>query len=518
MGPSESQLRRVFALLGVMIVSLDARGSTLPSANRSGGVIAKSLTHGAPTGPDVAFPSTPAGAAATAWLRAVNDDSPEETLAFYRTYFSKPLLDQRSAENRRDHAHIVRVTEGRVHVRSIERASETQVVAVLETERTETWVRLTIEVDPSSPNVIVRSDAEVIGPPTHVPRDDRDATVILDGYVTRMCDRGIFSGVVAVARGGVVVYERACGLASRAFGVSNRVDTKFNLGSMNKMFTAVSIAQLVEAGKLAYGDTLARAWPEYPNHAVAERITIHQLLTHTSGLGDYFTEEYTRTSKDRLRAIKDYLPLFVDEPLTFEPGTRFQYSNAGFMVLGGVVQHVSGQDYFDYVREHVYTPAGMKSTDAFEMDHDTPNLAIGYTLDRATPGAPLDLNKLRNNLYLHVVKGGPVGGGFSTVGDLVSFGDALFRGRLVSPEQVAMLTTSRGSSNSAYAYGFDVGAFDGQREVGHSGGFDGINAHLSVFPDSGLSIAGMANMDPPAAGRICVLARNLFARRRDGGP
>lgn len=100
------------------------------------------------------------------------------------------------------------------------------------------------------------------------------------------------------------------------------------------------------------------------------------------------------------------------------------------------------------------------------------------------------------------------------MGDLVSFGDALVRGKLVSPVQVAMLTTSHGGPSSGYAYGFHVETFEGQREVGHSGGFDGINAHLSVFPDSGLSIAGMANMDPPAAERICERARELFARPR----
>ena len=282
------------------------------------------------------------------------------------------------------------------------------------------------------------------------------------------------------------------------------------------MFTAVSIAQLVEAGKLSYGDTLAKAWPEYPNRAVAEKITIRQLLSHTSGLGDYFTDEYERTAKDKLRAIKDYLPLFADKPLDFEPGTRFQYSNAGFMVLGGVVQRVSGQDYFDYVREHVYAPAGMKNTDAFEMDHDTPNLAIGYTADRRAGGA-LVPGKFRNNLYLNVVKGGPAGGGFSTVGDLVAFGDALLRDKLVAPAQVITLTTSRGGPESRYAYGFELDTFRGQHVVGHGGGFDGISAGLELLPDTGLAIAVLANIDN-AGGRINDRAEQLFVRASAKAP
>ena len=471
-----------------------------------------------PPMPDVPFPSSPAGNAATAWLHAVNDGSREELLAFYRARYAPALNENGAAERRRDSMTDLRVLEGRRHVRAIEQATDFRIVAILETERTETWSRLVIDVDPSPPHLIVDSRGEMIDPPGEVlPKDDHEAAAILDAYIARLCDRGAFSGSIAVARQGTMVYERACGLASRAYGVPNKVDTKFNLGSMNKMFTAVSIAQLVDAGRLRYDDTLAKAWPEYPNRAVAEKITIHQLLTHTSGLGDYFTDEYERTAKDRLRAIKDYLPLFVDKPLQFEPGTRFSYSNAGFMVLGGVVEHVSGQDYFDYVRAHVYAPAGMRSCDAYEMDHDTPNLAIGYTWDRSGPSDPIVLDKVRNNLYLHVVKGGPAGGGFSTALDLIAFGDALVRGKLVSPAQLGVLTTPKtagfgGGSGSGYGYGFDIQTVDGQRVVGHGGGFSGINARLSVLPESGLSIAAMANLDPPAAERVAFRARRLFAR------
>jgi CubicO group peptidase (beta-lactamase class C family) len=481
-----------------------------------GACVAPSMPRPAPgapsstaTRPDVGFPSSPSGNAAAEWLRAVNDASAEETLSFYRTRYAKSLLEQGSAEDRRNNVLQARTTEGRRHLRAVERASETEVVAVLESERTETWQRLTIEVDASPPHVIVRSEAEDIAPPGEPPpRDMREAIAILDGYVSRMCDRGLFSGAIAVARRTTVIYERACGLASRAFGVPNRVDTKFNLGSMNKMFTAVSIAQLVDAGRLSYGDTLAKAWPEYPNRAVAERVTIHQLLTHTAGLGDYFTEEYERMAKDRLRAIKDYLPLFVDRPLEFEPGTRFQYSNAGFMVLGGVVQRVSGIDYFDYVRSHVYAPAGMKNTDAFEMDHDTPNLAIGYGPDRPEPGEPLVPGRMKNNLYVNVVKGGPAGGGFSTLGDLLAFGDALLAGTLVAPAQVLALTTSHGGPEPRYAYGFELDTFEGQRVVGHGGGFFGIGAGLEMFPDIGLSVVVLSNLDE-AGGRIIDRAQQL---------
>ena len=157
---------------------------------------------------------------------------------------------------------------------------------------------------------------------------------------------------------------------------------------MNKMFTSVAIAQLVAQGKMAYTDTLAKLVPDYPNQDVAKRITIHQLLTHSSGLGDYFTDVYQRTAKNTLRAVRDYFPLFVDKPLLFEPGTRFSYSNAGFMVLGAVVEKLSGQDYFTYVREHVYAPAGMKDTDAYEMDHERRTSRSGTRTRTAPLRAP----------------------------------------------------------------------------------------------------------------------------------
>ena len=160
--------------------------------------------------------------------------------------------------------------------------------------------------------------------------------------------------------------------------IPNRLDTKFNLGSMNKMFTAVCIAQLVEQGKLAYDDKIDKYLSDYPNSDAARKVTIHHLLTHTSGLGDFFNDKW-RAKQFRVKKVREYFPFFAEEKLKFEPGSKWSYSNAGFMVLGAIVEQVAGQDYFEYVREHVYKPAGMVNTDAFELDHDVPNLAIGYT-------------------------------------------------------------------------------------------------------------------------------------------
>src|SRR5262249_4709465 len=201
----------------------------------------------------------------------------------------------------------------------------------------------------------------------------------LEAFLEKQVASDQFSGSVLVMKGDQPIFKKAYGLASKAYQVPNRIDTKFNLGSMNKMFTAVAVAQLAEQGKLNFSDTISKHWPDYPNKEAGEKITIHYLLTHTSGLADYFGTEFMKSSRDRFRKIDDYLPLFVNKPLQFEPGKRFRYSNAGFMVLGGIVERASGQNYFDYVRDRIYRPAGMVNSDCYSLDQETPNLAIGYT-------------------------------------------------------------------------------------------------------------------------------------------
>jgi CubicO group peptidase (beta-lactamase class C family) len=335
-----------------------------------------------------------------------------------------------------------------------------------------------------------------------------DAEIVrqLEAFADKLAGEDRFSGSVLLARDGRPLFRKAYGLASKAFDAPNRVDTKFNLGSMNKMFTAVGVARLAQQGKLDFSDPLAKHLPDYPNQEVARKVTLHHLLTHTSGIGDYFTDKYRQTSKDRFRAVRDYFPLFVDKPLEFEPGKRFRYSNAGFMVLGAVVEKVSGQNYFDYVREHIYRPAGMVNTDAYEMDRDTPNLATGYT--RQAGGG------LKNNLFLHVVKGGPAGGGFSTVEDLLRFDVALRTHKLLDARHTDLVLTGKvpARGGDEYGYGFMIRKYRGTRIAGHGGGFPGINSALEMYLDEGYTVAVMSNYDPPAAERVADKLRTLLAQ------
>ena len=316
-----------------------------------------------------------------------------------------------------------------------------------------------------------------------------------------------FSGAVLVAKEQRILFQQAYGMAHQSYHVPNQIDTKFNLGSMNKMFTAVAVAQLAEQGKLAFNDPVSKHLLDYPRE-IAERVTIHHLLTHTSGMGSYWNERFFDVWAD-LRTVDDYLPLFRDDPLSFEPGEKFQYSNAGFIVLGAIIERVSGQDYFTYVREHIYEPAGMLHTDAYEMDRSIPNLAIGYTyLNR---NGELESGPRRNNLFLNVVKGGPAGGGFSTVEDLFKFGLSLRSHRLLSPESTATLLAGRverpDKPGITYAYGWQNVTINGHRIVGHSGGAPGISAQFDLYLDLGYTAVVLANYDALIAPRIASILR-----------
>src|SRR5581483_7336344 len=222
-------------------------------------------------------------------------------------------------------------------------------------------------------------------------------------------------------------------------------------------------------------DPIGKHLLDYPNKTAASKVKIRHLLTHTSGLADYFNDKFMDASRARFRTIADYFQLFASEPLEFEPGERFRYSNAGFMVLGAIEEKVSGTNYFDYVRENIYKPAGMINTDAYELDRVTPNPAVGYEKEFTDGGVTF-----RNNIFQHVMRGGPAGGGYSTVEDLLKFDVALRSNKLVGAEYVKLLLSAKPELNSPdYGFGFSI---DRERQiVGHSGGFPGISSNLDMF-------------------------------------
>ena len=297
-----------------------------------------------------------------------------------------------------------------------------------------------------------------------------------------------FSGAVLVARNGEVLLEDAWGLADRESGTPNTTDTKFRIGSMNKMFTAVATLQLVEAGKLALDDPIGTHLPDYSNQDLASQVTVRHLLTHSGGTGDIFGPEFER-NRLALRDHRDYVDLFGSRRPGFEPGSRFEYSNYGFILLGALIEAVSGESYYDYARNNVFHPAGMTSTDSLPETQNVPDLSIGYM--RVGDGWEPNTDTLP-------WRGTAAGGGYSTVGDLLRFAQALSSGTLISPTTLAEATRTH---QQGYGYGFTIGQ-DPVPNHGHSGGAPGMNGDLRVYPELGYVVVTLSNLDPPAASAL----------------
>jgi CubicO group peptidase (beta-lactamase class C family) len=274
---------------------------------------------------------------------------------------------------------------------------------------------------------------------------------------------------------------------------------------MNKMFTAVSILQLVQAGKIQLTDPLGKYLTDYPNKNVASKVTIHHLLTHTGGTGDFFGPQFD-AHRLELRSLKDYVTLYGKRDLAFEPGSRWAYSNYGFLLLGLVIEKASGENYYDYVRNHVYKPAGMTSSDSLSEDETVPDRSIGYTKEGGKGWHP--------NTDTLPPRGTSAGGGYSTVEDLLRFANALNSHKLLNEHYTDLLTTGKvDARGSKYAYGFGDHTENGVRSFGHGGGAPGMNGDLKIYPQSGYVIAVLANMDPPAASRISDFIGNRLPEK-----
>lgn len=317
----------------------------------------------------------------------------------------------------------------------------------------------------------------------------------IESYLNSLTVENKLSGAVLVAKDGVTIASKAAGIANRATGAPIALNTKFNLGSMNKMFTAVVVAQLAQAGRLSFSDPIGKHLPDYPNKDAADKVTIHHLLTHTSGMGLYWNAKFM-AQREKLLTVAAHLPLFASDPLSFAPGEKLQYSNSGYMVLGAIIEKVSSQDYYSYVAEHIYKPAGMADTGFYEPGKKIANLAIGYTRE-SDDGKELD--EARDNENIREIRGGPAGGGYSTVEDMVKFHMALRSHKLLNREYTELVTTGKvdGPRGSRYGYGFGDNTSSGKRIVGHNGGAQGIAANFDMYPESGYTAVLLMNSDPP---------------------
>jgi len=304
-----------------------------------------------------------------------------------------------------------------------------------------------------------------------------------------------FSGAVLVTRDGQTVFEGAYGLANRELNLPNTLLTQFRVGSMNKMLTAVAAMQLVQAGTLRLEGTLGTYIPDYPNTDMAAKVTIHHLLTHTGGTGDIFGPAFN-ANRLALRTPGDYLELYGTRNLQFQPGAQFSYSNYGFMLLGAIIERVTGKSYYDAVAERVHAPAQMTGTGSAPEDSLVPGRSVGYM----RPGG----GALTSNAQTLPYRGTPAGGGYSTVGDLARFAVALREHKLLDQAHTSLLVGGKvpTSPSEQYAYGFVDRVVGSRRFVGHSGGAAGMNGDLMFEPNGGYVVVVLSNFDPPSATQV----------------
>ncbi len=343
------------------------------------------------------------------------------------------------------------------------------------------------------------------------PASERALRKAIDDRVKFAAARDQFSGVVMVMKGDRVIYQGAFGEADKDHSAPITLDTRFHLGSMDKQFTAVAIGQLIEKGELSLDTRLIDLLPDYANREGAEKITIRHLLTHTSGLGGLFgRESYRRARLDPFDRVSALLPLFAAEKLYFEPGERASYSNEGFVVLGAVIEAVTGESWYDYVTANVFVPAGMTGAGYPAIDEIAPGRAIGY---RFGEDDPLGFGARRPNWNFIGYRGNSCGGGYASAADMLRFLHALRAGVLLKPETAEMMTAVFPGGERNYGMGFSNRPAGERSLRGHSGGgiSSGIESDAKIVWETGWSYAVMGNYDAPFASIISRDIGNMIA-------
>ena len=298
---------------------------------------------------------------------------------------------------------------------------------------------------------------------------------VLDQYVK--LDQ--FSGCVLVAKDAKVLYAKAFGEANKDYHVKNTLNTKFNIGSIGKTFTGVAIMQLVERGKLKVTDPASKYLDDFH---FGDKITIHNLLTHTAGTYNYFAHPDFLAKMFSIRSVNDALPLIYDQKLLFDtPGEQFSYSNSGIVILGAIIEKVTGQSYSDHIKENIHTPIAMDNTGIHYLDEIVENRATGYVKN---PSGAFTIN-------IFVVPPANADGGIeTTVGDMLKFDQALYGKKLLSEESKNKMFTP---FKNDYAYCWRIEKKYGNTIVGHNGGAPGVSASFRRYTDEKYTLIVLSN-------------------------
>jgi CubicO group peptidase (beta-lactamase class C family) len=328
-------------------------------------------------------------------------------------------------------------------------------------------------------NTPQRAETARAGDPTFVARMEQ----IIQSYAPSK-----FMGTVLVAQDGKVLLDKGYGFANLEWEVPNTPATKFRLGSITKQFTAASILLLEERGKLKVDDPVKKHMPDAP--AAWDKITIFHVLTHTSGIPSFTGFPDYKAHQAQAMTPEKLVEWFRDKPLEFEPGTKWNYSNSGYVLLGYLIEKISGQSYSEFVQQNIFTPLGMKDSGYDSNSAIIAHRAAGYTPDKSGPA---------NAGFVHMSIPFSAGALYSTTEDLLRWEQGLFGGKVLKAESLAKMTTP---FKQDYAFGLAVSANNGHKMIAHDGGIEGFNTSLAYYPDDKLVVAVLANLNGPFAGQI----------------
>jgi CubicO group peptidase (beta-lactamase class C family) len=307
---------------------------------------------------------------------------------------------------------------------------------------------------------------------------------IIASYV----DDKSFMGTVLVVKDGHALIDQGYGFADLEWNIPNAPTTKFRLGSLTKQFTAASILLLQERGKLNIDDPVSKYMPDAP--AAWSKITIYNVLTHTSGIPNFTGFPDYRASEWKDTNPTELVARFRDKPLDFEPGAKFSYSNSGYILLGYLLEKVSGQTYGDFLQQNIFTPLGMKDTGIDSNAAILPQRAQGYRRSR---------QGIEHDGYVSMTIPFSAGALYSTTGDLLKWEQALFGGKVLKPESLTKMTTP---FKDGYGFGIGIHPVDGHKLLTHGGSIQGFNTSLNYYPDDKLTVIVLGNLTGGAPDQI----------------
>ena len=461
------------------------------------------------------FPETPAGERAREIVGLFNGTNPMSHEDYVNTHYAPGFKDAFPMATHTGLFESIRTMHGQLELVEISNSSPCSLDFTLKSGSRDAWLNVSLQVESETPHRISsmgirpgrrpaspkREDVKDVSetpekiekskqPPEKIVIQDEDWQ-LLDKALKEKAENNEFSGVVLAAANGTPLFHKAYGYASKRFHAPNRPDTKFNLGSCNKLFTTIAILQMAEKGLLALEDPIGKHLDIFPED-IARKVTIRHLLNMRSGWGDYWGNSTYLAQQNRLRKVSDYMEFIKDMPLDFEPGTNFQHSNTGYNVAGAIIEKLTGMDYYEYIKENIYDRAGMKDSGSFHRDGPAENLAVGYT--NMNPNDPDNTEFRWSNTYMMPPRGTPTGGGYSTAEDLLKF-DRAFRGhRLLSPAYTDFFFNR--------LEGRPGDPFIPQRMYRAAGGAPGISALIGIDMKTGYTVIVLSNYDFPAAMKV----------------